>query len=124
GEDTRSDSVKRIKLSDRLQLVLQIAKHESDEALRLAPLVTGRVAGLNGGECQSARNDHSGERRRSQHREFPLTPDLIAPNEIVEADPEHAGHQFQETEAPRFGIASQVGSERFCRNLGRTTSPV
>jgi hypothetical protein len=46
GKDARADAVERVEFADRLELVLEIAEHEADQAFGLAALFSGLIPRL------------------------------------------------------------------------------
>ena len=118
GQHPRADPVERVEPADRLELVLEVAEHESDEALRLAPLVARGVARLDRGEGERAGHRHAGKRCGGEPRHPPVTARGLALDEVVEPDSEHSGDELEEAQAAAVAFLAQVGGERL-RPLAR-----
>jgi hypothetical protein len=55
---------------------------------------------------------------------MPVTSDVIAPDEVVEAESEHSGDELQEAHAPAMGASAQIRSERFGALRRRASPPI
>ena len=122
--DSPSDTVERVELADRLELVLEIAKHETNEAFRLAALVARGVASLNCRDSQRARNRHATERGRDEPCHLAVPPGRVALNEFIETDSEHSRDELEEARAPVVGAAAQVGRKRLGPLGGPMAAPI
>jgi hypothetical protein len=106
-----ANRIERVQPSDRLQLLFQIAEHESDQALGLPSLVAGFIACLKRRNRKGAGDGHSGKGAGGQHSEPSLASNGFALDKIVEAHSEHSCTQLQQPEAFTVAVFSQISAE-------------
>ena len=120
SEHPAPDRVQRIEPPDGLEPVLQIADHEPDQPLGLAPLVTRHVARLDRGQREPARHHHPQNRASGNPGESPLPPLFIPLDQIVERDVEQSRDQLEQSPGASVRLGPQVRRNRLGRFARRS----
>ena len=109
----RANCVERTQLANRLKLIAQIAQHEADQPLGLAPLIPRFVALVERKHRQPARHRHPRQRGRRDIGQPALSPLRLAPYQIVESQPEHPSDQLELARFAPVAALAQIGGDRF-----------
>ena len=111
-ERALANHVERIEPPDRLQLFAQIGQHEFDQSIGFRALVARIVALLDREPGHPAH--HGGQQQRSagdQPRAQRPAP-IIAPDQLVQPNPQHRRRQLKPGPAPAIAAAAGIGGQR------------
>src|SRR6185369_10140759 len=118
SERSAADGIERVEPAYRLQLVLEVAEHEADEAFGFAPLLACGVAALDRGNGERAGHRHSGERASGEPGQLAMAPRRFALDQVVEADTQHPGDELQERKSLALAVGPEIRRQGLCA-LGR-----
>ena len=117
--DVVRDLVEDVQAVDLIELVLEVAEHESDQVLGLLALELRLVARVQRERGQPGGDQHAGQRQPGHPRQFPVRALLLALAQFVEAHVQQAGDQLESGVGLAVLAGAHVGGDRFGAQRGQ-----